>query len=84
MFSPSSFVRRSRRVKRIMSCGQAPDESDAEEVVSPYEEVSRYYPMSGVYRPIILIGGYIIIIVIIQVYLYTIQLMDCCVYNILK
>ena len=67
------------RVKRIMSCGQPPEDSDAEEVVSPYEEVSPYYPMSGVYRPIILIGGYIISQCNNKKkrYLYTIKLLDC-------
>lgn len=56
MFSPKSLVRRTRRVKRIVSCGQLAEDTEPEESVAPYEEVSQYYPKSGVYRPIILIG----------------------------
>lgn len=56
MFSPKSLVRRTWKVKRIVSCGQLAEETEPQDVVSPYEDVARYYPKSGVYRPIILIG----------------------------
>ena len=56
MFSPKSLVRRTRRVKRIVSCGQLAEDTEPEEVVTPYEDVTQYYPKAGVYRPLILIG----------------------------
>uniref|UniRef100_T1JH09 MAGUK p55 subfamily member 7 n=1 Tax=Strigamia maritima TaxID=126957 RepID=T1JH09_STRMM len=53
--SPLMTPRRTKGTKKIMYDAMEKEDFDREEIAT-YEEVARYYPRPGIYRPIILIG----------------------------